>query len=75
MGGGIPLAIPLNSIVTYYHIFKPRVNLKYFIRVVRSADIEYMNLCSKKKNKSSDNNTPPQRTHSNGLPILPKKKP
>ncbi len=71
MGGGIPMAIPLNSMVTYYKIFQPRVNLKYFVRVVRAADIEYINLCSNKKSKGSDKKSP-QRAHSNGLPVRPK---
>jgi len=72
MGGGIPMSIPLRSMREYYYIFNPVVSLKYFVRVVRAADMEYLRLCAKNSNNKKDNKRE-QPKHSNGLPVLNKK--
>jgi len=68
MGGSIPIAIPLASILLYYDTFKPPVSIEHFIRVVRAADREYLSLHAKKQERKAPSSSPPP---SNSFPRLP----
>lgn len=44
MGGSIEHMIELSEISEYHRIFNPRMDLEHFVRVIRSADSEYMKI-------------------------------
>lgn len=71
MSGAIPLSILLTEMSAYYHAFTPPCSLQHFIRVVRSADNEYLSIQSKKSNNKSSSRPP--NTGSNGFPSVPTK--
>lgn len=54
MGGAIEFMIPLSEISTYHSVFKPRMDLDHFIRVIRSADSEYIIIKSENMKKLQD---------------------
>lgn len=46
MGGAVEFMIELSEIVAYHNTFQPAMDLQHFVRVVRSADNEYMKIQS-----------------------------
>ena len=70
MSGGVQMPLILTEMIAYYDTFKPRVSKTHFIRVVNSADSEFIRLQSDKqarKNKSKGSGG------SNTFPKLPVK--
>lgn len=57
MGGSVEFMIELTEIIAYHKTFEPAMDLQHFVKVVRSADNEYMKIQSENfKRKQDDAN-------------------
>lgn len=68
MSGGVPMAIPLQSMLLYYNVFKPTVSISHFAKVIRAADNKYLNLHAEKQNTKHKKSSP--STSSSTFPKL-----
>lgn len=53
MGGSIDHLLSLQEMTDYYKVFKPKLDLQHFIKVVSAADEQYMELLIKKKQQQA----------------------
>lgn len=71
MSGGMPLSIPITEMIGYCSVFNPPVSTRHFIRVVRAADNEFLNIQADKQAKKTSSQSG-ERTPPNGGNVFPK---
>lgn len=51
--GSIEMMIPLSEIKVYHETFNPKMDFDHFVRVIRSADREYMTILSERRQQEA----------------------